>query len=42
MECPHCQTIDNGILVLYYEYIDECIKCIICGYREYKLLKEVK
>ena len=41
MKCPHCQINDKGILVLFYDKNDKCIRCIICGFRQYELFKEV-
>ncbi len=40
LACPHCGAGANGMtLGLFWDYYDQCWRCIMCGYREYKHTK---
>ena len=43
MRCPHCGTGSDGTTVgMYWSSKDFCWKCVICGYRKYRLQQRTK
>ena len=43
MHCPHCGAGADGATVgVYWSSKDLCWKCVICGYRKYRLQQRKK